>query len=193
MDTSKTIKMGQYKPAEIRPYEKDWNVLSSDKTRWYRVTRTKSGAFWCECQAHSLCRHISAVVVREMKRTGYKLVQIWTSEEDAKRQNRKMFVLTRNGKQFWVTASKIGAFLPGVVRFSSRWGARPGVDLYYRNSDGTDRRETREDWDWQALAKEAEKLGWTERGLYWHRENPTVKREQTLPVQYGRGRSKMFK
>lgn len=158
MKTSKAIKAGQYEPAEVhrttRRGGNEWRVKSKSTDNWHTVTKTSKGGFWCTCQARSrVCRHVTAVLKAEMP---YDSIQVWTDEADAKRQHRKVYRLTRNGKLFWMTVVNAG-FLPGVRFFQLSWDLK-AVDVYY--GDKGFRWERREDLNYNELLAEAHSRGW---------------------------------
>ena len=45
---------------------------------------------------------MTSVLMRELREKGW-VGQVWTSLEEAKRQRRKTWALTRNGRRFWMT------------------------------------------------------------------------------------------
>ena len=100
--TTRTIKEGQYRPAAIEKVAKNrWTVKSrSNGNR--TVTRHKT-KFTCDCPATSpTCYHVTSVVMRELRTKGW-MGQVWTSETEARRQRRKTWELSRNGRIFWMT------------------------------------------------------------------------------------------
>ena len=99
--TTKAIKEGQYKPAKVTKVASNrWHVesKSSDKRT---ITRYKN-KWTCDCPAKSpTCRHVTSVLMDELKAQGG-VGAVWTSEQEAKRQRRKIWELTRHGRQFWM-------------------------------------------------------------------------------------------
>lgn len=114
--TSAAIKAGQYNPADVRKVAVNrWHVESKSEDKPRTVTRHKS-KFTCDCPATSpICRHVTAVVMDEMRQKGW-VAAVWTSETEAKRQRHKTWVLTRNGRTFWVT----GKVAPWVRRLPGK-------------------------------------------------------------------------
>ncbi|MCK5557477.1 MAG: hypothetical protein KAJ01_03825 [Candidatus Hydrogenedentes bacterium] len=101
--TTRAIKAGQYEPAEVTKVAANrWTVLSRSTGKKRTVTRFKS-RFTCDCPATSpTCRHVTAVLMDEMRAKGW-VAAVWTSEAEARRQRRKTWTLTRNGRAFWMT------------------------------------------------------------------------------------------
>ena len=101
--TTKAIKAGQYEPAEVTKVASNrWHVESKSEDKPRTVTRHKR-KFTCDCPAISpTCRHVTAVIMGELKEKGW-IGAVWTSLEEARRQRRKTWTLTRNGRAFWMT------------------------------------------------------------------------------------------
>ena len=102
--TTKAIKRGQYDPAPIRKVgDGRWLVPSKSRPNVeYTVARTEND-FSCGCLATSpTCYHVTSVLMNELAQVGW-VGAVWTSEAEAKRQRRKTWTLTRNGRPFWVT------------------------------------------------------------------------------------------
>ena len=101
--TTKAIKAGQYNPAKMTKIAVNcWRVESKSGDRPRTVTRHKN-KFTCDCPAISpTCRHVTAVLMTELREKGW-VAAVWTSEAEARRQRRKTWALTRNGRVFWVT------------------------------------------------------------------------------------------
>ena len=104
MNTSAAIKAAQYQPAKVwQAKNGDYAVMSETTGDVHTVTKN-GNRFTCTCPAMTgTCKHITPVIVRSMRAKGFSVVQIWTSETDARRQRRKTFTITRNGRQAWVT------------------------------------------------------------------------------------------
>lgn len=165
MNTSATIKQGQYNPAAgIRNGDTSWTFDSQSRERVrYSVLRDGT-AYKCGCPATRLCKHITSAVIEDAK-AKFSVVQVWTDQADAVRQKRRTIEMTANGRPFWVTFA--GQPLTGVVRFCPTWGGVGTADLYYRNPDDSDRREVV--GGYAELAEMARDQGWTQHGCYWCR------------------------
>ena len=102
--TSKALKHGQYHPGEIRQAGDDrWIVPSKSRENVEYVVARVGSDFSCGCPATSpTCYHVTSVVMRELREKGW-VGQVWTTLEEAKRQRRKTWTLTRNSRKFWVT------------------------------------------------------------------------------------------
>ena len=165
MNTSTTIKRGQYNPAVgIRNNDTSWTFDSQSRERVRYSVLRDGREYKCGCPATGLCRHITSAVIEDA-RAKFGIVQVWTDQADAKRQKRRKVEFTANGRPFWVTFAKPDP-LADVVRFCGTWGNAPTVDLYYRNDDGSDRCEVH-NFDYDELEGIAQREGWTQRGLYW--------------------------
>jgi len=163
MQTSATIKSGQYQPiAGIRKGNR-WTFPSESRDRVTYTTTRNGREYKCGCPARGLCKHITSAVMDDAK-TKFDLVQVWTSEADADRQHRRKIQMTANGVPFWVTFAERHP-LKGVVRFCQTWGGVGTVDIYRRNN-GTDTREV-VDQDFDELVQVAKGLGWWQQGAYW--------------------------
>jgi hypothetical protein len=102
MDTSRTIKSGQYRPIAGTHDGNRWTFASRSRERVTYTVERDGNAYRCGCPATGLCRHITAAVLDDAK-VKWSVVQVWTSWSDAARQHRKAVELTANGRPFWVT------------------------------------------------------------------------------------------
>lgn len=107
MKTSDVIKSKQYQPIEpTSVLDNGWKMVFESETR-SRVTyttvrdRQNNRNFKCGCPATGLCKHITVMVLRHAAR--FERVSVWTNEDDAYRQRRRMLEFTANGVPFWVT------------------------------------------------------------------------------------------
>jgi len=114
--TTKAIKEGQYNPSAIRKVAVNrWRVQSRSTDFTYTITRHKN-TWTCDCPATSpTCYHVTSVLMQELAQVGW-IGAVWTSEAEARRQRRKTWALTRNGRQFWVT----GRVAPWVRRLPGK-------------------------------------------------------------------------
>ena len=113
--TTRAIKEGQYNPSAIEKVAVNrWRVKSRSSDFTYTITRHKN-KWTCDCPAVSpTCYHVTSVLMNELAEVGW-VGAVWTSEAEAKRQRRKTWALTRNGRPFWVTG-KVASWvrrLPG--------------------------------------------------------------------------------
>ena len=98
MDTSKIIKEAQYHPHAARLVAPGtFRTQSRDGTHDHIVLR-RGDRFLCTCGCPGLCHHVIDVVVDSAKRRGWRTVQVWTSEADAKRQRRRTVEYRANVK-----------------------------------------------------------------------------------------------
>jgi len=105
MDTSKTVKLNQKNPpAILEGRDNAWLVEGRDRPSYW-VTRNRD-RFWCSCEAGRrglLCRHVQAVI-SSLVRGKFRVVQFWTTQDDAARQHRRTVTFYAKGKiPFWVT------------------------------------------------------------------------------------------
>ena len=102
--TSQAIKRGQYQPAQIRKARDGrWIVPSKSRENVEYIVCRVGSDFSCGCPAKSpTCYHVTSVVMRELEEKGW-VGQVWTTEQEARRQRRKTWTLTRNGRTFWMT------------------------------------------------------------------------------------------
>jgi len=163
MRTSKQIKKGQYNARPVvRIGSGTFRAQSWDGTHQHTVRRIHD-RFLCDCPATSLCHHVIDVVVDSARARGWKLVQLWTDEQDARRQKRRRVEYVANGAPFWVTyANRQVDPLEGVAIVAPLWG-EAGVELVYQ--DG--RREVRPGLDIKSLRIAAESAGWFRVGASW--------------------------
>lgn len=105
MKTSKTIKQAQYRPPTIVSalVRKGKFRVAGRSQAYYNVAYYQNGRLHCDCPAMGLCRHITAVVKKYAELRGWRLVQVWTSPEDAKRQKRRTAEFWAGKRPFWVT------------------------------------------------------------------------------------------
>ena len=103
MDTSTTIKQAQYQPHPVRKVGNGvYRTSSRDGSHEHTVTR-RGEHFHCDCSASGLCHHVTDVVMDSARRHGWKVVQVWTSEADARRQKRRHVTYQAGNRDFWVT------------------------------------------------------------------------------------------
>jgi len=102
MDTSKHQLINRYRP--IQPLSRSGNVWTfASESSDTKYTTTRDGSkYVCTCPAKGLCKHIQSAILEDGK-AKFGIVQVWTSEQDAKRQRRQMFRIKANRKLAWVT------------------------------------------------------------------------------------------
>jgi len=147
MKTSKVIKQAQLDPPTIlESKENTWKVEGRIRPSYW-VTRN-GGIFYCTCPAGTplrrrkptLCRHVTAVVKSLAQREGFDVIQVWTSEEDARKQRRKVVTLEARGTPFWVTLASrwASSYVPDGGRLvkakRDKW--KPGLFDVYFTRDG---------------------------------------------------------
>ena len=103
MNTSKTIKGGQYQPIQGTRKGNRWTFESESRDRVSYTTERNGREYKCGCPARGLCKHITSAVIEDAKANCLVKIQVWTSQADAQRQHRRTVELTANGVPFWVT------------------------------------------------------------------------------------------
>lgn len=165
MKTSKRQLENRYNPIKaLSRNGNTWTFASETRSNVIYTTTRNGNNYQCSCPSKGLCKHIQSAVLEDASKKFGK-VQIWTNEEDAKRQKRQMHVIRANNSYAWITIGEKNP-LADVVRFCKSWDME-AVDLFYTGENGKSIHERKEGMDFNSLVKEAQKAGFVENGLYW--------------------------
>ena len=116
METSTRQLKNRYSPiAPLTHTGNHWTFASESKPNTIYTTTRQGKTYSCTCPAKGLCKHITRAILDDARQK-FGIVQVWTSEADARRQKRRRFAVRANGAYAWVT---VGAEVDSVAKLDA--------------------------------------------------------------------------